>query len=171
VHGTHRRTFLVVFPRQVLLGAYCPAGHVHAWHVAVSLVPVPLHRLLMYSPGGQFCLQFAHTRSEFVSPVQEISLYCPVGATLPPFSALRQLSLQFMHSPSYREDALHILCMYWLDVHPKPPLDEQGTHMLVSDAPLPVHWFAKMCMGLHAVWLHGAHRVESTLVVPSQKPT
>ena len=80
-------------------------------------------------------------------------------------------TLQFWHTPSYSDDALHICPMYWLAEHPSPLLSVQGTHEAVSLELLQVHWFTSMWRGLHVVKLHGAHCVASTLVVPSRNPT
>ena len=51
-----------------------------------------------------------------------------------------------------------------------PDGSEHGTHRLVSDVPRPVHWLTRMCSGRQDVKLHGAQRVASLEVVPSQKP-
>ena len=65
----------------------------------------------MYSPMAQFCLQFAHTRFELVSPEHGMSLYCPVSEAGFLAAAEMHDTLQFSHVPSYRDDALHILPM------------------------------------------------------------
>ncbi len=105
-------------------------------------------------------MQLAHTRSELVLPVHGMRLYCPAG----------QLSLQFVHTPSYRELGEHMVPMYWLAPHPTPVGSVQGTQLLVSTVPRPVHCPTRTCRGLQDVCTQGAHCVASVDVVPSQKP-
>ncbi len=136
--------------------------------MVVSTSVVPSQSASTYSPAGQLRWHGAHTRSLSPLPLHGTSLYSPVG-----FRSVgpEHCSWQLAHTPSYSEDALHMVRMNWFCAHPVPELSEHGTHRLVSAKPRPVHCPASTSKDLHVVWLQGAQRVVSRLVVPSHTPT